>query len=304
MNLLPITIVIPTRNEEKNLPRLLISLCQLNYPKSKLELIVVDGGSLDNTVAIAQKAGARVYDNPLRIRGAGCKIGVGKARFSLIAFTDADCTVPRNWLTKLLAPIGDDQRIAAVGGPNITPKKETDFGKAAGEVLKILTIPGARYGYTGKKIVGIYHNPGCNVLYRKQAIMKVGNFNPQLLTCEDEELDFRLRQAGYKLLFTPRPTVDHYRRLTYKKIYIQAYRYAIGRAQAIKLHPPMARWFHFVPTLTILSIAGLLPASLVFGLLAVYLSMSKKYASPWVHYLILNCWFWGYGIGFLIGQFK
>lgn len=303
MTLPKISIIIPTLNEEKNLPRLLSSLHLLDYPQKNLEIIIVDGGSTDQTVVIAQKFGARVLNNPLKIRGAGCKIGIEKARHSLVAFTDADCVVPKNWLSKL-SQYFDRPEIAAVGGPNITPKNETISGRAVGEVLKMLTTPGARYGYTGNQIVEIYHNPGCNVLYQKRAILKVGNFNRRLLTCEDEELDFRLRVANYKLLFTPQVVVEHYRRLTYRKIFVQAHRFGIGRMQAIRLHPKMARWFHFVPALVIISLVGLPLALIVFTLLAIWLSLFKKHAPVITYFLIFNSWFFGYGLGIIRGIFK
>ena len=295
-----ISIIIPTYNEEKNLPRLFASLARLDYPKNKREIIIVDGYSTDRTVALAQKFGAKVFFNPGRIRTTGCQIGIDKARGEMIAFTDADCVVPSHWLKGLLEPL-KGKKIAAVGGPNITPKNDTPFAKAAGEVMWLLTRTGARYGFSGKKVVEIYHNPGCNVLYRKKAIQAVGGFNPRLLTCEDEELDFRLGQKGYKLLFTPKVVVDHYRRPTYKKTFIQAYRYAIGRAQATRLHPKMARWFHFVPSILLLffpSLFFVLPALLAAS---VFLRITKKTASFDVYFFLLTEWWLGYGIGFWRG---
>ncbi len=311
-----ISIIVPTRNEEKNLPRLFQSLRQLNYPKDKLELIIVDGGSTDQTVTLAKNFGAKVLSNTRKIRGAGCKIGVAKAKGQLVAFTDADCVVPKNWLKDLL-PFFNQKEVASVGGPNVTPKDDTPFAKAAGEVVTLLTRPGSRYGYQGHQVTEIYHNPGCNVLYLKKAILKVGNFNPRLLTCEDEELDFRLLQAGYRLLFTPQVVVDHYRRPTYKKIFIQAYRFAIGRVQAGKLHPQMFKWFHFLPSLGLLGLVAavgslfshfriwgiyfLAASFLVFLAASFYLALTKKNQPFYVYLKIIGCWFFGWAWGFLTG---
>ncbi len=248
-----VSIVIPVRNEEANLPRCLESIKKINYPKSRVEVIIVDGYSNDKTVEIAKSSGTRVFYNRQKIRSTGCQIGVNRAKGTIIAFTDADCVVPKNWLRDLLKHFGNDN-VASVGGPNITPKDDTPFAKASGEAIWLLTRAGSRYGLIGGKVIETYHNPGCNVIYRKAIISQVGGLNPHLLTCEDEELDFRIREAGYKILFTPKVVVDHYRRPTYKRIYIQAYRFAIGRMQAIRMHPKMARWFHFVPSLLLASV--------------------------------------------------
>lgn len=298
-----ISIIIPTLNEEKNLPKALKSIKKVDYPQKNIELIIVDGGSTDKTIQIAKESGAKIFNNPRKIRGAGCQIGVKQAEGEFIAFTDADCVVPKNWLKDLLINL-EDEDVASVGGPNITPKDDTDFAKASGEVIAILTKPGSRYGYFGKNVTETYHNPGCNVLYKKDAILKVGNFNPELLTCEDEELDFRLLKEGYRLLFTPKVIVDHYRRPTYKKLFIQAYRFAIGRAQAIKMYPKMARWFHFVPSIMLLSVVGIFPSLFLFLSISVYLSMTKKHAPFYVYFRLFLCWFFGWSFGFTWGFFK
>ncbi|MDP3888624.1 MAG: glycosyltransferase [bacterium] len=313
-----ITLVIPTKNEECNLPRLFLSLKALDYPKNRFEVIIVDGYSTDKTVEIAKKYGAKVLNNPKKIRGAGCQIGIDQAKGKLVAFTDADCVVPKNWLGGLAKYLEKDNKIAAVGGPNVTPKDDTFFSKTAGDVLWLLTRAGARYGFKSNKEIETYHNPGCNVLYKKEALDKAGGFNLGLLTCEDEELDFRLLKKGYRLLFAPEVSVDHYRRPTYKKLLIQSFRYASGRMQAIKLHKGMARWFHFVPSLIWITIgfalislfnidlryfgiAYLLAMFDSFLAVSILLSIIFKNSPFYVYLLILFCWFGGWGTGFIYG---
>lgn len=298
-----ISIIIPTLNEENNLPRALESIKKIDYPFEKTEIIIVDGGSTDKTLEIARKFGVKIYQNQLKIRGAGCKIGIEKARGEFVAFTDADCVTPVNWLKDLLSAFNDSQ-VAGVGGPNITPKDDTQFAKAVGEVINLLTKPGSRYGFNTKKIIEIYHNPGCNVLYKRKPILKVGNFNTELLTCEDEELDFRLIENGYKLLFTPKVVVNHYRRPTYKKIFVQFYRFAVGRSQAIKLHPKMARWFHFFPSIILVSLVGLVPTLAIFLIASIYLFWTKKLVPFYIYWLIFCLWFFGWSLGFIRGFFK
>lgn len=314
-----VSVVIPTRNEEKNLPRLLRSLAKLDYPKNKLETIIVDGYSTDKTLQIAKRFKAKISYNPKIMRGAGCQIGVDQAQGEFVAFTDADCIVPSNWVKALMRWFDEDKKVAAVGGPNVTPSDDTPFAKAVGDVLTTLTSAGSRYGFAGKKVVEIYHNPGCNVVYRRQAIRAVGGFNTHLLTCEDEELDFRLRQKGFKLLFVPWVSVDHYRRSTYKQVFVQAYRFAIGRAQAIRLHWQMARWFHFTPSLLLFS---LLPAlfltftSTLWGIVgffyvisiflmiilgSIFLSFTRNHVSALEYLIIILYWTFGWSGGFTKG---
>jgi cellulose synthase/poly-beta-1,6-N-acetylglucosamine synthase-like glycosyltransferase len=313
-----VSIIIPTRNEEKNIFRVLSSIKSLNYPKNKLEILIVDGNSKDKTVEIAKDNGARVIFNRKKIRGAGCRIGVKKAKGEIIAFTDADCTVPKNWIKDLI-PYLNDTSVACVGGPNITPKDDVLFAKAVGNVLVLLTSVGARYGLTSKEVIEVYHNPGCNAIYRKEAILDVGNFNSLLMTCEDEELDFRIIKKGYKILFTPKVSVNHYRRPTYKKLLVQSYRFAFGRWQAIKLHSLMAKWFHFAPSIFLASLLisiglivfvesfrlytslFLVSAFLTLLFMTLMLTIKKRIVPFYTYFFIILSWIFGWGIGFLMG---
>lgn len=328
-----ISIIVPTLNEEKNLPRLLRSFIDLKYPKEKYEVLIIDGGSSDQTGEIARKFGAKVFNNPFRLRGAGCQIGVEKARGEYIAFTDADCRVPEDWLLRLIKGIRGDkemkiwrergkekkrQKIGAAGGPNRTPTDDADFAKAAGEVLELLSKPGSRYGYQGDKVTEIYHNSGCNVLYRKEAIIKAGGYDPDLITCEDEELDFRIRKAGYKLLYSPLVSVDHYRRASYFSFFKQAYRYGAGRMQAGRKHPEMIKWFHYGPSIFLAITLGEIIEAIIWGKAGIlgitwltglaglisgggYLTLRYRHGNIFVYTGLLAAWIGGWGGGFLRG---
>lgn len=85
-----ISVIIPTFNEERNLPRCLDSLLTQNYPKNKLEIIVVDDNSTDETVEIARQFNARILENGLRNCERGKSIGLDGASGELVLFLDAD----------------------------------------------------------------------------------------------------------------------------------------------------------------------------------------------------------------------
>ncbi len=255
-----VSIIIPTLNEAETIGRCLKSISRLNYPKNRLETVIVDGNSTDRTGAIAKKYGCKILTTSKRGRAAACNVGLQKASGTVIAFTDADCEVTKNWL-KELVPLLLDEKTASAGGPNIAPEGDGDFAKKVDAVLAFLSKPGARYGLRSQKPMETFHNSGCNAAYRKDAFKKTGLFNESLLTCEDEELDFRMKRAGYKIMFNPKAFVYHYRRPNWHRFTKQAYNYAYGRMQAIKLHPEMARWFHFAPLGLFAALAALLFAS-------------------------------------------
>lgn len=315
-----ISIIIPTKNNGDILERCLGSIKELDWPVDELEIIIVDGHSEDNTMEIAKKYGCiAIFEDKGTISYAR-DLGVRYANGEFIAFTDADCTVEKDWLKELFKHFCEG--IAAVGGPNITPQDDTDLAKCAGTILSFLSKPGARYGLEENKVMEIYHNPTCNVMYRKEVLEEVGGFDPSLITVDDEELDYRIRKNGYKILYTPFAKVYHYRRPTWRKFIKMAYNYGRGRMQAIKLHRDMGRWFHFAPPVIISIIAILFAFSLTYTwylwsaltilacggtgivFISLYLGTKTKMSNFLTYFGLIAIWFWGYGSGMLRGLAK
>ncbi len=128
--MIDISVIVVCFNEEENIRPCLESLVRQNYPVSRFEIIVVDGGSRDRTAEIIAKFTA-VYDNVRLVveLGKGTAIGrnagVDAARHSNIAFLDADCEAPPDWLERLALHYkkhrNEDAAVVAVGGSNVPP---------------------------------------------------------------------------------------------------------------------------------------------------------------------------------------
>lgn len=315
-----VSIVIPTKNDEKWIEKCLNSIKNLEF--RDYEVIIVDGCSSDRTVEIAKRFDCRIIFEDKGTISYARDLGVKHAKGDFIAFTDADCVVAKDWIDELLKYF-NDEKIAAVGGPNLTPEDDSEFGKCVGDVLFFLSKAGARYGFESEDVREIYHNPTCNVMYRKRVLEEVGGFNHRLITVDDEELDYRIRKRGYRILFNPKAIVWHYRRQNWKSFAKMAWNYGIGRIQAVKLHPEMLRFFYFIPTTIILIVFILLLAGIFFKILitiallilllggigiamiSLFLSVKRKKLKRFPTYFgLIAIWFWGYGLGVLRGIFK
>jgi len=103
-------------------------------------VIIVDGHSRDGTVKIAEKYRCRVvYEDVGQLVGAR-NIGVEHSRGDYgdhIVFTDADCVADMDWLKNLIREFKDES-VASVGGPNITPRDDTEFAKYVVVVFRVL----------------------------------------------------------------------------------------------------------------------------------------------------------------------
>ena len=251
-----VSVIIPARNEEHLLGNCLRSIAVLDYPKDRIEVIVADGLSRDDTPRVAAEHGAIIVRNPGLTVSPGRNIAFEISRGDVVAFTDADCIVDRNWLMNSLKYFAD-AGVACVGGPNLTPPDENAFGKSVGFVFGMrLFSAGSVHARELPRVTEVPSIPGCNAVYRRNALARVMPIDETLLTCDDTFLNRKLMDLGYKLLYTPDVFVWHYRRPTPARLWRQMYRYAIGRLQAGRRDGRMLNSVHVITGL-------LLPAALI-----------------------------------------
>lgn len=110
-----VSVVIPTLNAEKYLDECLGALRSQDYPRDRVEILLIDAGSTDRTVEIAQRRGVdRVLDNPLRTGEAGKAVGIKAARHELVCMVDSDnVVVGEDWLRRMVAPFADPEVVSS-----------------------------------------------------------------------------------------------------------------------------------------------------------------------------------------------
>jgi glycosyltransferase involved in cell wall biosynthesis len=186
-----ISFIIPTRNEEKALPRTLAILSKYRGPR---EIIVTDDQSTDGTVAAARQYADTVLENAAKVRmtiGANRNVAAARAKGELFAFVDADSYVldPNDFFPKVEAMFRDDPRLGAVTFFNrFTPEAETwrdrFFLAYFNNVAWLINLVG--FGTcTGKLQV-----------MRASMFRELGGYNPALAASEDVELFRRMARAG------------------------------------------------------------------------------------------------------------
>ena len=178
----PITVIIPARNEEANIAKCLESIINQSYPKHLTEVLVINDASTDNTSNIVEKYAKNhsyikhhflsLSENEKAHKKRAIEFGVNQAKNPLIVCTDADCTHPCNWLTKIVAihESGNYQFIAAPVMLNTGNKISSVF-----QTLDFLTLQ----GITGASVNAGFHSMcnGANIAYTKEAFLKVNGFN-------------------------------------------------------------------------------------------------------------------------------
>jgi len=203
---LRISIVVVCYNEKENIAECVESLLAQDYPQGDYEVIVVDNDSTDGTKEIVDKyAGNRLklIINPVKGIAESRNIGVDKASFDRVAFIDADCIAPKDWLSLLADGYKTyreaNDKLAAVGGSNIPPE-ENLFYRALRVMLE--TYIGSRGSVQGMVFDSdreVSHLPCVNALYDKSKIREINGFDERFRDIgEDQDLTFRLKKRGFR----------------------------------------------------------------------------------------------------------
>lgn len=110
-----ISIVIPTYNSMRTLEECLKSIAEQDYPRDKVEIIIADGGSSDETIATVKKYGVdKILPNPLITGEAGKAVGVSAATKEIIALIDSDNVLEgKDWLKKMVEPFKDSEIVGS-----------------------------------------------------------------------------------------------------------------------------------------------------------------------------------------------
>ncbi|MDD2898176.1 MAG: glycosyltransferase [Desulfuromonadaceae bacterium] len=201
------SVIIPAKNEEANIGRCIDSIVNVDWDRSQYEIIVVDNGSSDRTVAIAQEKGAQVFVKPeltisgLRNFGAQCASG------EILAFIDADCTVIPTWLEKASVYLSRTD-VACFGSPPIVPVDAT-------------WVPKAWFAVRKKKEDCCETDwlESMNMFVRREAFTASGGFDESLITCEDYDLTLRLKQHGLLMCDSSIVAVHHGEAATVRHFY-------------------------------------------------------------------------------------
>ena len=227
-----VSVVIAAYNASDTLESCMESLGRLEYPN--YEVIVVDDGSTDATRSIASRFTSFQCIELGSNRGlsAARNAGVRAAKGEIVAFTDADCRVDEQWL-RFLVEAFENNEWAAVGGPNLLPP---DDGHVAAAVMA--TPGGPAHVMLTDHIAE--HIPGCNMAFRKEALLEVGCFDPQFRVAGDDvDVCWRFLKRGMTIGFAPGAFVWHHRRSSVGAFMRQQMGYGRAESLLVRKYPSM-----------------------------------------------------------------
>ena len=256
----------PCYNEEKTIRLLLASIYQQTFPNQKMEVIIADGLSTDNTrqeIHLFQQAhpdlAVRIVDNPQRIIPAGLNQALAAAEGDIIVRLDAHSMPRDDYVQRCVAAIEAELGDNVGGLWEIQPGGDTWQARSiASAAAHPLGVGDARYRVGGRAQevdtvpFGAYH---------RSLIARVGNYDESLLTNEDYEFNTRIRQSGGRIWFDPAIKSKYVARNDIRSLARQYWRYGYWKMRMLKRFPSTFRWRQlagvFVISFPFLAILGI-----------------------------------------------
>lgn len=178
-----ISVIVPARNEEKNIANCVFSIVEQNYPPDLFEIIVVDDDSTDNTAEIIKRLSNMYHNlryvksnpkdtNTVAFKKKAIEAGINIATGELIVTTDADCIAPENWL-KYLAAFYENKQAVFIAAPVVLGP-----GKGLVKLFQSLDFLSLQ-GVTGASVYANFHTMcnGANLAYSKKVFEEVNGFD-------------------------------------------------------------------------------------------------------------------------------
>ncbi len=318
-----VSVLIPVRNEAPYIGANLAAALRQDYPSHCFEVIVADGRSTDGTRPIVESIAAseprlRLVDNPDRIVAAGLNRALAVARGNVIVRLDGHCEYPADYLRRVV------ELRAATGAANaggvLEPIGTTYVQRAicaalasrigiGGAALRARAISGA------VREVDAVHG-GC---WTAETLREAGPFDEEMVRNQDDEMSFRLRREGGRVMQASDLRVRYVVRDRWGKLFLQFAQYGYWKVRLVRRYPRQASLRHLMPALFVLvwfasSVAAPFSARAawaVAGLSLAYLAgiaaataVPAIRSSPWLWpgaTLALALIHFGYGCGFLAG---
>lgn len=256
-----VTIGVVAYNEAAVIDGLLKDISAQDYPHDRMEVLLVDSASTDETrnhmeeyAKREQELGFRrivVLDNPDRKQAAGWNVVIREAREDILIRIDAHASIPSDFVRKNVRLHEAGEQITGGPRPSIidqpTPWKET---------LRLAenSMFGSSIASYRREVGRRYVNSMFHAAYRRSIFEEVGDFNENLGRTEDNELHYRMREAGYQFCYDPEIISYQHIRNSLSGMLKQKYGngYWIGRT--VKVCPGCLSIYHFVPFLFLVGI--------------------------------------------------
>jgi len=254
-----VSVCVVAYNEESVLPSILEDIRKQDYPHNKMEIILIDSMSLDSTKEIMEKfqkeqndfIRVQVLENPGKRLAAGWNVALKSYVGDVILRVDAHASIPVDFVRKNMELQEAGEFVTGGLRPNVVEKSTpwTETLLLAEQSMFGSSMASYRRSTKKSYVKSIFHGA-----YRREVFDTVGGFDEQLGRTEDNEMNYRIRQAGYKICYSPEIISYQHTRSTLKTMLKQKYGNGYWVALTTKVCPACLSVFHFVPFMFVMGI--------------------------------------------------
>ncbi len=253
-----VSIIVACKAIDSYTKECILGCLQLNYPQ--FELLVLP----DHPANLSEERVRVLPTGPVK-PSEKRNIGVNAAKGEIIAFIDGDAYPDKDWLKNSIGYF-DNPKVAAVGGPGLTPQSDTTMQRASGEILSSFLGAGPlSFRHSTKLARKCDDLPTVNLIVRRSTFEEMGGFDSAYWPGEDTKFCRDLVYGlGADALYAPDVVVYHHRRLLFRPHLKQIAGYGLHRGYFAKKFPENSRRIlYFVPTIFVLGVPTLLLLSYV-----------------------------------------
>ena len=230
----PVSVIVPAYNEGPVLGRAIQSLLRLDYPE--YEVLIIDDGSPDNTLATAaalegnfEGVPIRVFSKPNGGKATALNLGIENSRHPFILCMDADSTVEPQLLRRAIPHFEDPTVGAVAGNVKIENRDRLITRLQALEYIEGLNMPRRAQGF----IAAVNIVPGPVGVFRREALTDVGGYDTDTFA-EDADLTLKLISSGWKIVYEDQAIAWTQAPERWLDLVQQRYRWTRGILQAIR----------------------------------------------------------------------
>ena len=317
-----VDVVVPAFNEEGHVGDCLDHIFAQDYPSDAYRVWVVDAGSTDETARVVRERAHRDHRLTL-VNGQGrlnaaqaCNLGTQQGRSELVARVDAHTYLHPEYLRRAAELLSAEGPQVCCVGAQPEQVGDTPFGEA------VALARGSGFGVGSSVYADEREHADVDTIqagvYRRSALEEVGLFRTDMLVGEDEELNWRLKKAGYRLVLDKRVRFTYTTRGSWRAVFRQHRNYGQSRVRVLSAHPDFLKVYHLAPpalvgALGALGVAspfswrarvGLLAVSGAYAAAATAAAVSAGRSRPSLMPHLAGCFsamHLGYGVGMIEG---
>jgi glycosyltransferase involved in cell wall biosynthesis len=302
-----ISIIIPCLNEKNYIRRCLNSIQQQSYPSHLITTFICDGGSNDGTIKIINDF-IKLYPqfsllfNEKKTTPYALNLGIVNSKADIIIILGAHSELDINFVSNSVSSFEIDEQIMCVGGI-----LENVYENSTSQII-------------GAAMSSSFGDTVAFGAYKKEIFDKVGLFDEELIRNQDDEFNFRITNAGFKIYLNHSIKCNYFVRASFQKLFKQYYQYGYWKVFVNKKHNTITTIRQLIPLFFVLylflwltsnlisihlfiALAGFMALYVVLAFLAAFQKKSKSFVTILgivYTFFILHI---SYGLGYLKGIF-